>query len=88
MNIFFTAFVTIFLAELGDKTQLATLLFAADKNHNKWMVFYAAALALICTSAMGVLLGGVVTHYVDAKTLKIIGGSGFIAVGLWTLVSK
>jgi putative Ca2+/H+ antiporter (TMEM165/GDT1 family) len=88
MNIFITAFTTIFLAELGDKTQIATLLFAANKDHSKLAVFGGAALALVLTSAIGVLLGSVVSQYVDERTLKILGGTGFILVGVWTLFSK
>lgn len=88
MNIFITAFITIFLAELGDKTQIATLLFAANKDHSKLVVFLGAALALVSTSAIGVLLGGALANFVDGKTLKIIGGVGFLVVGIWTLFSK
>ena len=88
MKIFITAFVTIFLAELGDKTQIATLLFAANKDHSKLIVFLGAALALVATSAIAVLLGGTLSNFVDGKTLKIIGGIGFLVVGVWTLFSK
>lgn len=88
MKIFFTAFITIFLAELGDKTQLATLLFATDKNYSKFVIFAGAALALVTTSAIAVLLGNFISNYIDEKTLKIIGGIGFLAVGIWTLFSK
>ncbi|MEZ4087285.1 MAG: TMEM165/GDT1 family protein [Candidatus Gracilibacteria bacterium] len=88
MKVFFTAFITIFLAELGDKTQIATLLFAANKDHSKIVVFFAAALALILTSAIGVLLGSAISNYLDEKTIKIIGGVGFIAIGIWTIVAK
>jgi len=88
MKIFLTAFVTIFLAELGDKTQIATLLFAANKEHSKLVIFFGAALALICTTAIGVLLGNVVSQFVSEKTLKIIGGAGFIIVGIWTIFSR
>lgn len=88
MNIFITAFTTIFLAELGDKTQIATLLFAADKNNSKWVVFAGAALALVLTSAIGVLLGGALSQVVSEKVLKMIGGVGFILVGVWTLFAK
>ncbi len=88
MKIFITAFVTIFLAELGDKTQIATLLFSANKDYSKTLVFLGAALALISTSAIAVLLGNTLSNFVDEKTLKIIGGIGFLVVGIWTLFSK
>jgi putative Ca2+/H+ antiporter (TMEM165/GDT1 family) len=88
MKIFVTAFVTIFLAELGDKTQIATLLFAANKEHSKLFIFFGAALALICTTGIAILLGNVVSQFVSEKTLKMIGGAGFIIVGLWTIFSR
>jgi putative Ca2+/H+ antiporter (TMEM165/GDT1 family) len=81
-----TVFVAVFIAELGDKTQLATLLFAADKEASKLTVFIGASMALIATSAIGVLLGGVLSNYLSEKTLHLIAGVGFIAIGVWTLV--
>lgn len=87
LKILFTVFGVIFLAELGDKTQLATLLFAADKGVNKWMVFAGASLALIVASGLGVLAGGVIAQYVPEKILHYIAGAGFIAIGIWTLLA-
>ena len=78
-------FGTVFLAELGDKTQLATVLFAADKEVSKWLVFIGASLALIATSAIGVLGGGLIDQYVNERTLRVIAGIGFIVIGIWTL---
>ena len=78
-------FGTVFIAELGDKTQLATLLFAADKEVSKWLVFTGASLALIATSALGVLGGSVISQYLSERTLHIVAGCGFIAIGVWTL---
>jgi putative Ca2+/H+ antiporter (TMEM165/GDT1 family) len=83
---FATVFATVFLAELGDKTQLATFLYAADAKNSKWVVFLAAALALVLTSAIGVLVGSAVSRYVNERVLGWIAGIGFIAVGIWTLV--
>jgi len=80
-----TVFATVFIAELGDKTQLATLLFAADKDTSKWLVFAGASLALIATSAIGVLAGGFIARYVGEHTLQLVAGIGFIAIGVWTL---
>ena len=81
-----TVFATVFIAELGDKTQLATLLFAADKEVSKWTVFFGASLALILTSAIGVLAGGVISNFISAKHLNYIAGAGFIAIGIWTFL--
>jgi putative Ca2+/H+ antiporter (TMEM165/GDT1 family) len=80
-----TVFASVFIAELGDKTQLATLLFASDKEVSKLTVFAGAALALIVTSAIGVAAGAVVSQYVSGKTLHYLAGIGFIAIGIWTL---
>lgn len=80
-----TVFAVVFVAELGDKTQLATMLFASDKDVNKWIVFLGASLALIASSALGVLAGGVVSNYVSARLLHYIAGAGFIGIGVWTL---
>lgn len=86
LKILTTVFTSVFIAELGDKTQLATMLFATDKATSKWTVFFGAALALILTSAVGVAAGSIVSQYVSEKTLQIVAGTGFIAIGLWTLV--
>ena len=80
-----TVFMSVFVAERGDKTQLATLLFAADKDANKLTVFVGAALALVMTSAIGVLAGSAISQYVSPKALQYLAGIGFIAIGLWTL---
>jgi putative Ca2+/H+ antiporter (TMEM165/GDT1 family) len=80
-----TVFMSVFVAELGDKTQLATLLFAADKDANKLTVFVGAALALVMTSAIGVFAGSAISQYVSPKALQYLAGIGFIAIGLWTL---
>ena len=81
-----TVFASVFIAELGDKTQLATLLFASDKEISKLTVFAGASLALILTSALGVLAGGVLSNYISEKHLHYLAGVGFIAIGVWTLV--
>ncbi|MBB6522843.1 TMEM165/GDT1 family protein [Pseudoteredinibacter isoporae] len=85
VKVFATVFITIFLAELGDKTQLATLLFAADKEVNKWTVFLGASLALVACAGIGVLLGQYASQYINEKWLNLIAGGGFILVGAWTL---
>ena len=62
-----TVFTSVFIAELGDKTQLATMLFAADKDTSKLTVFLGAAAALVVTSAIGVAAGSIVSQYVSEK---------------------
>jgi len=85
IKILSTVFITVFIAELGDKTQLATLLFAADKQVSKLTVFIGASLALILTSAIGVAAGSLVSQFVGEKQLNIVAGTGFILIGAWTL---
>lgn len=84
-KVLLTVFTTVFVAELGDKTQLATLLFAADKDVSKLSVFVGASLALVLASGIGVLAGGVISQYVSEKYLNYLAGLGFIAIGIWTL---
>jgi putative Ca2+/H+ antiporter (TMEM165/GDT1 family) len=85
LKILLTVFLTVFVAELGDKTQLATMLFAADQQVSKWTVFLGASLALVATSALGVIAGGVLSNLISPKQLQLIAGGGFIAIGIWTL---
>jgi putative Ca2+/H+ antiporter (TMEM165/GDT1 family) len=87
-KVFLTVFVTIFLAEIGDKTQLATVLFAAEAQSGKWVVFAGAALALVLAAAIGVLIGAQLERFVSPGTLKLIAGAGFIAIGIWTIASR
>jgi putative Ca2+/H+ antiporter (TMEM165/GDT1 family) len=81
-----TVFTSVFIAELGDKTQLATMLFASDKDTSKLTVFFGASAALVVTSALGVVAGSVLSQYVSEKALHYLAGIGFIAIGVWTLV--
>lgn len=81
-----TVFVTIFIAELGDKTQFATMLFATDKEISKFSIFIAASLALILTSALGVFVGDFLSEYINKKYLHITAGICFITIGVWTLI--
>jgi len=75
---FVTIFVAVFIAELGDKTQLATMLFATDKEVSKYTVFLAASAALIVASSIGVLAGSLFSEYINEKYLHYIAGVGFI----------
>ena len=84
-KIFSMIFTAVFIAELGDKTQLATMLFATDKEVSKMAVFLAASAALIVASALGVLAGSLLAEYINEKVLHYIAGAGFIAIGAFTL---
>jgi putative Ca2+/H+ antiporter (TMEM165/GDT1 family) len=83
-----SVFTTVFLAEIGDKTQLATLLFASDRRASRWVVFAGASLALTTAAAIGVLVGAQIDRFVSRAMLKVVAGIGFIAIGLWTLFSR
>jgi len=86
IKVFLTVFTVVFLAELGDKTQLATLLFAADKEVSKLTVFAGASLALVVAAGIGVLAGGLISQYVSEKYLHYVAGIGFVAIGIWTVL--
>ena len=86
LKLFAVVFGTVFIAELGDKTQLATLLYASDVDNPKLTVFAASALALVLTLAIGVLAGAAVSQFVHPKLLSSVAGAGFIAIGLWMLI--
>ena len=84
-KVFATVFAAVFIAEVGDKTQLATMLFAADKAVDKYTVFMASSAALVLASAIGVLAGSLLANYINERTLHYIAGTGFILIGAWTL---
>ena len=85
MRLLATVFVTVFVAELGDKTQLATLLYSADSRNSKLAVLVGASVALILSSAIAVLAGALVSRYVSTRMLSWLAGIGFIAIGVWTI---
>ena len=74
-------FAAIFIAELGDKTQLAVLLFSSDKDANPYLVFFAASAALVLSTGLAVLVGNFGARYLDMLPLKLFAGIGFIALG-------
>lgn len=84
-KVFITIFGAVFIAELGDKTQLATMLFATDKAVSKYTVFFASSSALIVAAALGVLAGSFLSEYINEKYLHVIAGIGFVAIGVLTL---
>ena len=81
---FFLIFFSVLVAEMGDKTQLATFGFASNSD-TKLMVFLASALALVVASAIAVIAGEFITNYIGQKTLTLISGIIFITIGVWTL---
>lgn len=85
MKAYAAVFASVFLAELGDKTQLATLLFASRGTVSLWTIFIAASVALVLTSAIGVAAGGLVSQHVHPRYLSYAAGVGFIVIGAWTI---
>lgn len=77
-----STFSTVFLAELGDKTQLATLLLSAESGQ-PWLVFGGAALALICSSLVGVLVGRWLSSVLQPERLEQMAGLLMVGLGLW-----
>lgn len=81
-SVFLATFSTVFLAELGDKTQLAALLLSAESGRPV-IVFLGASLALICSSLVGVLLGRWLARFIPAQLLERLAGILMVALGLW-----
>ena len=77
-----STFTTVFLAELGDKTQLATLLLSAESGQ-PLLVFGGAALALICSSLVGVLVGRWLSSVLQPERLEQMAGLLMVGLGLW-----
>jgi putative Ca2+/H+ antiporter (TMEM165/GDT1 family) len=84
-SLLWATFATVFLAELGDKTQLAAML-ASARSGQTWTVFASASLALIAATLLGVLVGGTVFRVVPQQTIKYIAGAAFICVGVWVML--
>ena len=84
LRVILTTFGSIFLAELGDKTQLATFCFAVE-SQSKWSVFFGSATALVLTSALGCLLGSVVSRFIPANHMNLGAGVLFVVLGLWMI---
>lgn len=86
-KLFGSTFVAIFLAEIGDKTQLATLSLSAGGS-SRWAVFAGSALALVCTSAIAVLVGEAVTRVVPPVWIRRAAGLLFVVLGLLFLFGR
>jgi Ca2+/H+ antiporter, TMEM165/GDT1 family len=87
LRVLLTTFGMIFLAEMGDKTQLTAMTMAADTKR-PWAVFIGASLALAAVSALGVLVGSVVGDYVPLEWVKRVAALAFIAIGVLMLLGK
>jgi putative Ca2+/H+ antiporter (TMEM165/GDT1 family) len=87
LKVLLVVFGTVFLAELGDKTQLATVLFASKPSVSLITVFAGASLALILSSLIAVAAGSVISQYLDPRYLSYVAGAGFIIIGIWTIVA-
>ena len=81
-----TVFVTIFVAEIADKTQIATLLYASNAQHSKLSVFIGSALALMVASGVAVLVGVGLSNWFDERLMARVAGIAFILVGTWTII--
>ncbi len=87
MKSFAIVFGTVFIAELGDKTQLATILFATRDSAGPLFVFVAASLALVASTAIAVVVGSAISGLVSPRYLTYAAGTGFLMIGLWTIWS-
>jgi putative Ca2+/H+ antiporter (TMEM165/GDT1 family) len=87
LRILLTTFGVIFLAEMGDKTQLAAMTMAADSK-KPWAVFIGASLGLVAVSAIGVLVGSVIGDYVPIVWIKRVAAMAFIVIGVLMLAGK
>jgi putative Ca2+/H+ antiporter (TMEM165/GDT1 family) len=78
-------FLSVLLAEMGDKTQLATLLFATDSTLSRWGVLAGAAGALVASTILAVAVGTWAAAWVPTRQLHTVAALGFIAIGAWML---
>jgi len=88
MKTYAAIFASVLLAELGDKTQLATLLFATSPGVSRTGVFLAAAAALVTSTLLAVLVGARLGEWVAPSMLKTIAGVAFVAIGVWMLLPR
>jgi putative Ca2+/H+ antiporter (TMEM165/GDT1 family) len=87
MRGYLMVFLITFLAEMGDKTQISTLLFSSNKEINRWGILAAASCALTMATFLAVVIGSELDRFVSARTIKVISGIGFIGIGIWTLLT-
>jgi len=87
MRAFLVVFISVFIAELGDKTQLATLAFSTEQEINKWGIFIASSLALTVSSFIAVFFGHQISSWIAPETIKNMSGAGFIIIGILTFLN-
>ena len=87
LRVLLTTFGVIFLAEMGDKTQLAAMTLTAQTK-KPWAVFIGASLALAAVSAVGILVGSVLGNYVPLEWVKRVAAIAFIIIGVLMLFNK
>ena len=87
LAIFFSTFLTVFVAELGDKTQIATLTISGKSNY-PLAVFIGSSSALVFASFLGVILGGSISNFIPEILLKTFAAIGFLVIGVLLLTSK
>ena len=88
MRTYVLVFVSVFVAELGDKTQLATMLFATEPAASRLGIFAAAGAALLTSTLLAVIAGAWLGAAIPARLVKLAAGCGFIAVGAWVLIAE
>lgn len=86
-KLFLAAFITVFVSEMGDKTQVTTVLLAGSHPLYVWQVALGSAAALVCTSLAEVLIGAaIVGRYLKPNTVKLLSGLLFVVLGILLLV--
>lgn len=87
LKLFWATFLTLFVAELGDKTQLACIMIAADSK-KPWTVFAGSALALTLVSLLGVIFAQFICQYIPSEWIKKTAAGGFIILGVLIFFNK
>ena len=87
LTLFFTTFVTVFLAEMGDKTQLTTITLSSTTN-KPLAVFIGSSIALILATLLGTMAGGSIANLIPAFILKLLSGLVFLTIGIKLLAQS
>ncbi len=85
LKVFLTVCLTVFIAELGDKTQLATMAFATNREVSAWMIFFAASVGLTLAAGLGVIAGSTLSEFINPRMLAMSGGVLFLVIGAITI---